>query len=677
MINFTEKYSLLQPILDEASSRYSRQQDFDIVAEHQFRFQQFLQAAMSFMDSVAIPYLNHVDDRTVTDVWSSEPHAIVFGIDILIDILLEQVETFHPLSRLLSTYTYCRLSLAAEVRVIRESVFQRGRCQSLVGRFHPLSKAWHRIILLPHTGVVEDHSACSLLHCRVNDVDEKTYETQHTNSCSGCAHIHSDPQDIITAISTHKIPLVHCSLDDSQDLRIRIVEGDLDFQYTAISHVWTGGLGNLSENSLPRCQISRLRTMIQDLPDMQVMNVQHIGQSDGNTLSEKLVRLVESAWNVLRSRKTVYFWLDTLCIPLNEEYRQKAIATMAQIYAAAETVLVLDSHMQQLLHVEATDPILATHLTVSPWMSRSWPLQEGAVASNLAIRLKDQTVFLTRDQQRRLLHVSLHLTDCLFENRLSQNPSYKAVWNALACRGTTKRGDLDGIFAALLNLDSGEILELPKTERMKAIISTQKSIPLTLLCQPREKDEVANNTWIPPFPDTSTALVLLDDFHGSLIAEHDGFSLAISDDSLTFGILVQDSTLPQQDFIVKDSYNESYYGLFVDIKPSNIKTPTLTHGLFVLTFDRVTGSLKYRGSQFEILSNDHATTKLKFITSCVWEHYSGADPGHPVLVGSRFTELGNPSHKVLLVEGRSNHERDRCFRRSSHPTILHDFSNNP
>jgi hypothetical protein len=40
---------------------------------------------------------------------------------------------------------------------------------------------------------------------------------------------------------------------------------------------------------------------------------------------------------------TLHFWIDTLCIPLDVDYRRKAIENMDKIYGAAMHTVVLDS----------------------------------------------------------------------------------------------------------------------------------------------------------------------------------------------------------------------------------------------------------------------------------------------------------------------------------------------
>jgi hypothetical protein len=58
---------------------------------------------------------------------------------------------------------------------------------------------------------------------------------------------------------------------------------------------------------------------------------------------------------------------------------------------------------------------------------------------------------------------------------------FTKVWNSLAGRTTTKPEDLHVIFVTLLGLSPREILALPETKRMKAILKAYTKLPLPLL----------------------------------------------------------------------------------------------------------------------------------------------------------------------------------------------------
>lgn len=79
-----------------------------------------------------------------------------------------------------------------------------------------------------------------------------------------------------------------------------------------------------------------------------------------------------------RERPTL-FWLDTLCIPVEEqfrEYRKKAIDSMARIYTRAASVFVLDPDLGSISYhsLEKDHASILGLIASSPWISRSWPL---------------------------------------------------------------------------------------------------------------------------------------------------------------------------------------------------------------------------------------------------------------------------------------------------------------
>ena len=64
-----------------------------------------------------------------------------------------------------------------------------------------------------------------------------------------------------------RILLVHIIEDNEKNPRIHLVESDADMAYDAISHVFSGGLGNLQENSIPWYQLIQLSELIQSLSE--------------------------------------------------------------------------------------------------------------------------------------------------------------------------------------------------------------------------------------------------------------------------------------------------------------------------------------------------------------------------------------------------------------------------
>jgi hypothetical protein len=53
-------------------------------------------------------------------------------------------------------------------------------------------------------------------------------------------------------------PLIQLEEGNEGGIQIKIVKGDLQSDFTAISHVWAGGLGNQNLNAMYQCQLRYL-----------------------------------------------------------------------------------------------------------------------------------------------------------------------------------------------------------------------------------------------------------------------------------------------------------------------------------------------------------------------------------------------------------------------------------
>ena len=111
--------------------------------------------------------------------------------------------------------------------------------------------------------------------------------------------------------------------------------------------IWADGLGNPRKNAMNQCQFLRL---------------------------DDLVRNLRSSTE--RDARPNYFWIDTLCCPLEKYTRIKAISQMAEVYRNARRVLVLDSAIYTVdsRRLDAAE-ICFRALVSSTWMRRLWPLQ--------------------------------------------------------------------------------------------------------------------------------------------------------------------------------------------------------------------------------------------------------------------------------------------------------------
>src|SRR5256885_2293629 len=127
--------------------------------------------------------------------------------------------------------------------------------------------------------------------------------------------------------------------------------------YVAFSHVWSHGLGNQCENSLPTCQLERLQAMAS-----RVCQTKHRADLYQDELYEadrfQLVRMDSAqqldstapAASHVDPQSEVAFWIDTLCIPIQELHkssRKVAITRIDNTFQSAYRVLVLDKELQE------------------------------------------------------------------------------------------------------------------------------------------------------------------------------------------------------------------------------------------------------------------------------------------------------------------------------------------
>lgn len=205
------------------------------------------------------------------------------------------------------------------------------------------------------------------------------------------------------------------------------------------------------------------------------------------------------------------------------------------IFAGADNVLVIDTRLQTMEQKSLSKLQLRLQVACSPWMSRCWTFQEACLARAWHIYLRSTLYEPAQDYRResdtlfRIWTAKSVWTDeselereaIWFYNRLwplvDQRPGYKAsfwgpekdnveqfarIWQQLNERSTTRLGDRLIILAILLDLNPGEIMALELKERMRAILQTQNTLPLSLLFQNRTgpMNENFKCRWIPLYP---------------------------------------------------------------------------------------------------------------------------------------------------------------------------------
>ncbi|XTI84416.1 hypothetical protein V2W45_1207818, partial [Cenococcum geophilum] len=90
---------------------------------------------------------------------------------------------------------------------------------------------------------------------------------QHTKRECQCSFISVLTEDIAKIIQLDGIPLISVEILPYGKGKLHVEKATDRSSYIAISHVYSHGLGNLSTNSLPQCQVERLSKDIKYLPD--------------------------------------------------------------------------------------------------------------------------------------------------------------------------------------------------------------------------------------------------------------------------------------------------------------------------------------------------------------------------------------------------------------------------
>lgn len=226
--------------------------------------------------------------------------------------------------------------------------------------------------------------------CLAYQITDAAYKGKHTAPNCTCDYVslQGEVDFIKSTIHEGHIPLVFVKTDDDQDdlgIGITAWGGETwteSFPFVAISHIWADGIGNTTENAIPKCQLLRL-------------------QKEVNSLYSDEERL----------NPGVPFWIDTLMIPLEPEAKAEAIARMDHVYRSADKVLVLDSSLEATSAKENPQELMM-HIYLCPWMSRLWTLQEAFLARHLffkfaeeSLRIEDLARILRMDLVKEDLHL--------------------------------------------------------------------------------------------------------------------------------------------------------------------------------------------------------------------------------------------------------------------------------
>ena len=342
-------------------------------------------------------------------------------------------------------------------------------------------------------GAEKEHVRC-LKESRCIAYDKTAYETKHSRTDCRCHHVRTDEDQVYNLLKNGSIALIAPMENPwTHASTASLIEGKQDTTYVAISHVWSEGLGNEKQNSLPLCQLEKLNGLVQNL----------------------------YASDPCKS-VTVPFWIDTLCCPVNPRRgRNLAIKAMGRIYKNAHKVLVLDSYLQDF--EPNASPSGRSEILLKPffsqWTKRLWTFQEGALAQNLYFQCRTGAVHIWEilvsiNKIKNCTGLPIRLFDfCtalhphqvlvgLVDNLPPSETAFKTqeknyfrtfylIVNELRTRQTTKQDDEAICLATLLNLEMDKILMVPLNQRMRCFWEIQPyySRHILMLNRPTLLDE--------------------------------------------------------------------------------------------------------------------------------------------------------------------------------------------
>jgi hypothetical protein len=420
------------------------------------------------------------------------------------------------------------------------------------------------MVVEPHSS----RKPCSTSECNGHNVDmeEGKYVSKHTDSACKCAFKGPDTKAMESIIRRGGVPLVKLSETSQGDIEVDLVELGYGKPFIAISHVWAGGLGNPQANTIPNCQLKFIYRAAMKCRKKEygkgMFRMSH--EADDTWKQTKYYKAIERIlgedvttdrgpleWyldmidisalsGANEDSNDLYIWFDTLCIPIAKkegetqtseeaaiakELQMIAINRMAFVYAAAMHVLVIESTVRDIPYRQTGDLELATLLLTSPWMSRCWTFQEACLARQFSFVLDDElmdprrwnsnnptdrsgSIFerVLKDQCLRYISAMPDVVNQSVETRRGdQLEALIAVWNALSSRSTTKREDLHGLLAIMLNMSALEILRMDQDKRMLAIMRAQEKVPLSLLFFPYPETAPLTQgcEWLPSYPSGS------------------------------------------------------------------------------------------------------------------------------------------------------------------------------
>jgi hypothetical protein len=323
----------------------------------------------------------------------------------------------------------------------------------------------------------QDHRRCNFSQCVANDICEK-YTSLHANAGCTCTPLEVDVGQIVAILETGDIALLRYD-EGPEGRKFDVFRYELGMKFVVISHVWSDGLGNSRSNSVPSCQIARLNKLVAKFADFH--------------------------------GHEVFFWMDTLMIPVrqeNKKHRKIAIRQMFDIYSAAQWTIVLDADLNN--NNAGSDYLeSAMRITISGWMRRLWTYQEGVMSKSIFFLFKDglkdiEDLELMYPQAASTSSVApaarsfyLNLIRHRAHQRHADIALASSIWKAIQWRRTYHPSDETLAIARILNVDEYLLRRTDSEERMEVLLKNMHEIPPGMIFLPGRRLSTEGVRWAP------------------------------------------------------------------------------------------------------------------------------------------------------------------------------------
>lgn len=214
-------------------------------------------------------YLYRTSEK-ISHAVSSYP-SVVLSIEVLYNALKWSIfvlrSTFNAPEALIQQPRLGTESLnIVRSPMLMEEVLHAGWCPNEIQRlfaFYSIATVYYLSRLRKAHG---DHSQCSEAVCVTSNIDELTYKTKHTHEDCACDHVALPMNEVESILrSEDSFPLTTYVEQCGGTFQLAATKWQPHMRYVAISHVWSDGLGNAESNSLPHCQLLRLKELVYNL----------------------------------------------------------------------------------------------------------------------------------------------------------------------------------------------------------------------------------------------------------------------------------------------------------------------------------------------------------------------------------------------------------------------------